>query len=381
MISPHSERRRSPLPAILARQPPRAPALRLAQRDGALPSPQQRRRPADGPAHRAGAAILGLFDARLRGPAARAPEPTLDSDKNTLAVLFADVGSTSRPQAPLGDTTALSQLRGLMQLLQEIATRHDGRLVKTIGECAMFAFGGADAAATAAMDMQDRVAVMPPAAGGGRSTVRIGFHYGPVLCAGDDVFGDTVNTAARLSTLATPGQILLAAGTLAALSAALQEKARRLDALAVKGKTAAVDVCELQWEANDEVTVVSMRKPPQAQRSGPRLLLVHDGRRIEFRMAMTIGRDAHNDIVVLDRMTSRNHARIEKRLDKFVLIDQSANGTFVTIDGQDEIALRREEFILHGNGRLTFGDSARRDPGATVVEFCYEAPLQHAAGG
>ena len=305
----------------------------------------------------------------------------MNREKDTLAVLFADVGRTTRPQSSMGDTTAFSQVRGCMKVLLEAAGRHRGRVVKTIGECAMFAFDTADDAAGAAMDMQDRIALMPAPDAHDRPTLRIGFHYGPVLCEGNDVFGDTVNTAARMSDLATPGQILIAAETVASLSPEMQDKARRLDALAVKGKTQAVDVHELQWEADDEVTVVSVKDMPLPRRTEPRLVLVHNSRTIEFRMAMTIGRDAQNDIVVLDRMTSRNHARIEKRVDKFVLIDQSANGTYVTIDGQDEIVLRREEFILHGSGRLAFGDSPRRDSNVTVVEFTYEAPVQPAAAG
>jgi predicted component of type VI protein secretion system len=41
-------------------------------------------------------------------------------------------------------------------------------------------------------------------------------------------------------------------------------------------------------------------------------------------------------------MASRMHARIERRRDKFVLVDQSSNGTYVRIDGEPEIQLRRE---------------------------------------
>jgi predicted component of type VI protein secretion system len=54
-------------------------------------------------------------------------------------------------------------------------------------------------------------------------------------------------------------------------------------------------------------------------------------------------------------MASRLHARIERRRDKFVLVDQSSNGTFVTIEGDSEIQLRREEIVLRGRGRATFG--------------------------
>ena len=47
--------------------------------------------------------------------------------------------------------------------------------------------------------------------------------------------------------------------------------------------------------------------------------------------------------------------RIERRRDKFVLIDHSSNGTYVTVQGEPEIVLRREELTLRGRGQVSFG--------------------------
>ena len=59
-------------------------------------------------------------------------------------------------------------------------------------------------------------------------------------------------------------------------------------------------------------------------------------------------------MLVDDRMASREHARIECRRDKFVLTDQSTNGTYVTkADGATY--LRREETTLTGEGKITLG--------------------------
>jgi predicted component of type VI protein secretion system len=62
------------------------------------------------------------------------------------------------------------------------------------------------------------------------------------------------------------------------------------------------------------------------------------------------------------------HARIERRRDKFVLADQSSNGTYVAIDGEPEVQLRREEIILRGRGNISFGHS-RGDGAGECVEF------------
>jgi len=305
----------------------------------------------------------------------------LTRQKETLAVLFADVSDSTRLYEKMGDTMAFTQVRECLQLISEAARNFNGRVVKNIGDGAMCVFGSADEAAGAAMEMQDSIDLRPPSPGKSKLTIRIGFHYGTVLLEDDDVFGDTVNISARMSGLAVAGQILMTAATAAALSGDLQAKTRRLDALAVKGKAEAIDVHELQWQDSDTATLVPGRSAGFMRLTEPRLCLIHQGREIEYRMTMTIGREPNHDIVILDKMASRNHARIEKRLDKFALIDQSANGSYVTISGRDEIVLRREEFILYGTGNISFGESPRRQPNVTVVEFRFETPEERLASG
>jgi len=76
--------------------------------------------------------------------------------------------------------------------------------------------------------------------------------------------------------------------------------------------------------------------------------------------------------VIADKLASRLHAKIERRRDKFVLVDQSSNGTYVTVDGEHEILLRREELLLRGRGRVSFGHSYEADPVETLAFACLE---------
>lgn len=301
--------------------------------------------------------------------------------KDTMAVLFADVSDSTRLYENMGDTAAFTQVRECLQILDEAAQHFQGRVVKTIGDGAMCVFAKAEDAARAAVEMQDRIDLRPPSPRRSKLTIRIGFHYGSVLREADDVFGDTVNVAARMAGLAVPGQILMTASTIEMLPADLRQKTRRLDALAVKGKAQAIDIQELQWQDSDTATLVPGRTSGFAHMTEPRLRLICQGREIEYRMTITIGREPNHDLVIIDKMASRNHARIEKRLDKFALIDQSANGTYITISGRDEIVLRREEFILYGSGTIAFGESPRHQTEVTVVEFHYESPEERLAAG
>ena len=157
------------------------------------------------------------------------------------------------------------------------------------------------------------------------------------------------------------------AQTATQLSPGLRARTRDQDSHTVKGKQHDVGIFELIWqESEGELTALSTR--PNI-RPG-RLKLTHGEREIalgETAAAVTIGRDAQNDVIIMDRKASRMHARIERRREKFVLIDHSSNGSYVTVEGQDEVALRREEMTLRGRGRVSFGHSYKDDPTEYLV--------------
>ncbi|MGH8641655.1 MAG: adenylate/guanylate cyclase domain-containing protein [Burkholderiales bacterium] len=290
-------------------------------------------------------------------------------EKINLAVLFADVSDSTRLYESLGDTAAFGGVRGVIGSLRNVSNAFGGRVVKTIGDGLMCVFPDADSAASAAAEMQRSIAQRPPLARGKKLTIRVGFHVGPVIQDGDDVFGDCVNVAARMAALALAGQAITTAGTVAALSAHLRETTRPIDALPVKGKTEGVEVHELMWQSTSERTVIPGRTPAETtQRGGvPALRLTHRGQQTSVTISATFGRDADNTFVIVDPMASRRHAKIERRADHFVLVDQSSNGTYVTIGGS-EIRLRREEAVLHSTGRMAFGHSTS-DANAETVEF------------
>lgn len=88
----------------------------------------------------------------------------------------------------------------------------------------------------------------------------------------------------------------------------------------------------------------------------------------EGRDALAAGRDPASDIVVAGDKVSRHHARIFLRQGKFVLADQSANGTCVRMQHRAEILLHREEFVLLGRGSIGLGQSVA-DIGDDAISF------------
>jgi predicted component of type VI protein secretion system len=89
------------------------------------------------------------------------------------------------------------------------------------------------------------------------------------------------------------------------------------------------------------------------------------------RPLIRLGRDPEADLAVRDRRCSRQHASIERRLDRIVLVDRSTNGTFVRLDDNVEIWVRHREFQLSGSGQLSLGVSSA-EPGAEIVTFQVE---------
>ena len=254
-----------------------------------------------------------------------------------------------------------------LDVMRAVCEERDGRVVKTIGDEVMAVFPSAGNAGYAANDMQSRIAALG-GGGGPPLAIHAGFHAGQVLESEADVFGDTVNVASRLCGLAKGGQTLIAAETLAALPFALRSRTRCLDVQSVKGKEADVEIHELLWqETEEDLTTLA---PRRAGRNA-RLTLRYRDREIDAAelAALTFGRDGNNDVVILDRKASRLHARIERRRDKYVLIDHSTNGTFLAVQGESEVELRREELLLRGRGRIYFGHPSVEDPGDEAVEY------------
>jgi len=131
----------------------------------------------------------------------------VEAGPHVLAVLFADVSGSTALYEKLGDRAALAAVESVLNLLKRAVAVQQGRVVKTIGDEVMAVFESADAALQAAVDMQTQVTELP-AVGDVCLGIRVGFHAGPVLEERGDVFGDAVNTAARLAGLANGGQII-----------------------------------------------------------------------------------------------------------------------------------------------------------------------------
>ena len=292
----------------------------------------------------------------------------MEAAPRKLAILFADVSGSTKLYETLGDAEALQTIGRCIEIMRKVCEEHGGRVVKTIGDEAMAVFPLPANAAYASISMHTQISSQRTSKGAALA-IHAGFHFGPIIDENADVFGDSVNVAARLSSLAKAGQTLVSGETVEVLSPSLRARTRDQDAHTVRGKQDDIRAFELIWqESEEELTTMSTARQV-LQPVG--LKVKHGARELELDQSsppITLGRDAQNDVVIMDRKASRLHARIERRRDKFVLVDVSSNGTYCTVEGEPEIMLRREEMILRGRGHISFGHSFQEDV-ATAVEY------------
>ncbi|MCX7055153.1 MAG: FHA domain-containing protein, partial [Proteobacteria bacterium] len=91
----------------------------------------------------------------------------------------------------------------------------------------------------------------------------------------------------------------------------------------------------------------------------------------DARNEITMGRAEENSIVQKGALISRLHARIELARGRFLLVDQSTNGTFVLNADGKESFVRRDSVVLQGEGCIGLGKMP--DPNAAdVIRFALE---------
>jgi adenylate cyclase len=119
------------------------------------------------------------------------------------AICFLDITGYTRLTEERGDEAAAELAARLTPLVQRPAERHDGKVVKWLGDGVMFHFREPTGAVVAALEMVDAISAagLPPA--------HVGLDTGPVVFQGGDYFGRTVNLAARIGERAAPGQVLV----------------------------------------------------------------------------------------------------------------------------------------------------------------------------
>ncbi|RLE11664.1 MAG: hypothetical protein DRJ28_10335 [Actinobacteria bacterium] len=128
------------------------------------------------------------------------------SNTGTVTLMFSDVEGSTHMAESIGDAEWASLISDHMAGLRTSVENHRGTLVKTLGDGAMAAFGAVTDALGCALELQDQATELP-------FSIRIGLHTGDAIHADGDYIGITVNKAARITSAAEPGEVMLSSVT------------------------------------------------------------------------------------------------------------------------------------------------------------------------
>jgi len=178
----------------------------------------------------------------------------MSENQKKLVVLFADISSSSDLYERLGDKLALQSITQCVGIMTKELDAFQGTLVKVIGDEIMCTFPTAEQAFHAACAMHHAVSRCKyqddtP------MHIRIGFHYGEVIHQSGDVFGDTVNVAARVSAITRANQIIVTESVVDALPSTLRDRTKKLERAEFKGKPAQFNIYMVKWESDEKMNV------------------------------------------------------------------------------------------------------------------------------
>ena len=156
--------------------------------------------------------------------------------------------------------------------------------------------------------------------------------------------------------------------TVEQMSAERADQTRQIDIATVRGRVGEVALFELLWQPDEATSMLPTLGWESRTQTAARLVVSFRDTTIEvtdLKKHINMGRADDNDLVVKGNLISRIHARIEKRRGRFMLIDQSTNGTFLQSDTGEETFVRRDSTELVGEGIIGLGRVAK--PGTPLA--------------
>jgi class 3 adenylate cyclase len=271
-----------------------------------------------------------------------------------VAILLADISGSTPLYEAVGDAQAQRLIGAELTRLQAAIQGAGGVCIRQKGDDVLGYFAEPGKALAAVRAMLARP---------GDRALRIhgGLHYGQIVLASGDIFGEAVNLTARLASLANAGEAILSRSFVDRLPRREAAALRPLDRIRLKGISSPIEVYSfvdedpaMQTQIFTGATQIRGALEPLPV-FGVTIVLTHgDGaQRCGETESMLIGRSDECHIVMTRPWISRKHAVVTVRDGKATLEDRSASGTYVAISGGHELLLRREAVMLTGTGVIS----------------------------
>lgn len=302
----------------------------------------------------------------------------LERFRRAVVVMFTDIQGSTAYFEKYGDAAGLLMVHQCNDTIRRVAEKYRGRVIKSIGDGMMTTFPQPRAAVEAAIDMQTTLAevnsVRPESE---RVAVRIGLHYGTGIVRTNDVFGDVVNVASRVESVAAPGQIVVSD----ALCELVREhgfEIRGMGRFALKGKAGERDLFQVIWNKTAQEGKPSSATAPENPITRFKLQLVHKdgslGEQYPLDSQLTVGRLQGDLRFATDPNMAPLNARVFLKERQLYVEDLSggSEGVFIRLAGGH--TLQNQDIVIMGQQLFRFQEapeamSAVTRIGATLVDI------------
>ena len=161
--------------------------------------------------------------------------------------MFTDIVDSTRYWDAEGDVNGRLMVDQHNQLVFPVIRKFKGKIIKTIGDSVMASFKSPEKAVRAAIGIQQALAEHRQQNENFNLKIRIGMHSGEALIEKNDVFGDTVNVAARVESEADADEILVSSNT-KELVETMDFQLSKKTSFVPKGKSEQIAVFKCDWQ-------------------------------------------------------------------------------------------------------------------------------------
>jgi adenylate cyclase len=282
------------------------------------------------------------------------------------AVFLADIVGSTPLYESLGDAIAINRIDQWRATMRGFIAENGGEFISSKGDDVLATFTEPRAAFAAVSRMR-----VP---GSFSISFHAGLHFGHVIRAGGDIYGDAVNLTARLASAANPGEVLISQSLVDLLSPADRQALRFLDKITFKGKS---EPCNIYTFLDDDRTLnteISLGRLDRGGQSAPqhstRITLRYNDQTQSCgnNQSLTIGRSDDCNLVIKRPWVSRHHATVSIMNGRAKLAERSSSGTFISMQAGQEILVRREDVLLLASGTISPGRQCTSED-AQIIRF------------
>lgn len=289
-----------------------------------------------------------------------------------VAVLIADVCDSTPLYETSGDIKALELIANCLDNITRVVDAEGGSVLRSKGDDLLCTFPDADSAVRAASQMIENQTDSP-------LEIHVGINHGPVVHDRGGIFGDVVNIAARMQSLAKPGEIITTESVYYQLSDDLRRQVRHLDSLTIKGKAEPMNIYAV-FKNDTQLTYYvgedgkhTVHPKNVFRVGGPKMTVTLEfGDRTIVRTdsgpGFHIGRAASCDLIIDEPCVSRDHAVLTVRRGKALLSDMSSTGTWIVQADSEPVLLRRDVMQLASDGIVSLGLRPKEN-GPTMIKY------------